>query len=122
MCLLGRGRKKMEDNTGGSSCPGCQKGNNNKLRSWQEEKTVQELVIRLNRIEGQIRGIKRMIEEGVYCDNVLNQIASAQSALNGAARLLLEKHMKTCIKEQLQAGDDEVINELTKTVFRLINK
>ena len=63
-----------------------------------------------------------MIEEGVYCDNVLNQIASAQSALNGAARLLLEKHMKTCIKEQLQAGDDEVINELTKTVFRLINK
>lgn len=112
----------MEDNTGGSSCPGCQKGNNNKLRSWQEEKTVQELVIRLNRIEGQIRGIKRMIEEGVYCDNVLNQIASAQSALNGAARLLLEKHMKTCIKEQLQAGDDEVINELTKTVFRLINK
>jgi DNA-binding FrmR family transcriptional regulator len=63
-----------------------------------------------------------MIEEGVYCDSVLNQIASVQSALNGAARLLLEKHMKTCIKEQLIAGDDEVINELTKTVFRLINK
>ena len=63
-----------------------------------------------------------MIEEGVYCDSVLNQIASVQSALNGAARLLLEKHMKNCIKEQLIAGDDDVINELTKTVFRLINK
>ncbi|OPZ70972.1 MAG: Copper-sensing transcriptional repressor CsoR [Firmicutes bacterium ADurb.Bin456] len=111
----------MKDNTG-ADCPGCQKGNNNKLRGWHEEKTVQELVVRLNRIEGQIRGIKRMIEEGVYCDSVLNQIASAQSALNGAARLLLEKHMKTCIKEQLIAGDDEVINEITRTVFRLIKR
>ncbi len=91
-------------------------------RSWDDEKAAQELSVRLNRIEGQVRGIKKMIEEGVYCDNVLNQIASAQSALNGVAKLLLEKHMKSCIKGQLQAGDDEVIDELTKTVFRLINR
>lgn len=91
-------------------------------RSWDDEKTVQELSGRLNRIEGQVRGIKKMIEEGIYCDNVLNQIASAQSALNGVAKMLLEKHMKSCIKEQLQAGDDQVIDELTKTVFRLINR
>ena len=57
-----------------------------------------------------------MIVEGVYCDNILNQIASAQSALNGVARLLLEKHMKSCIKDQLQAGDDQVIDEITQTV------
>ncbi|NLL20580.1 MAG: metal-sensing transcriptional repressor, partial [Firmicutes bacterium] len=49
-----------------------------------------------------------------------NQIASAKSALNSAAKLLLEKHMKSCIKEQLQAGDDEVIDEITRTVFKLI--
>ncbi|HHU86462.1 MAG: metal-sensitive transcriptional regulator [Pelotomaculaceae bacterium] len=110
------------EHTGRNNCPNCHNGDKYKRRSWQEEKIVRELVIRLNRIEGQVRGIKRMIEEGVYCDSVLNQIASVQSALNGAARLLLEKHMKTCIKEQLIAGDDEVINELTKTVFRLINK
>lgn len=91
-------------------------------RSWDDGKAVQELSGRLNRIEGQVRGIKKMIEEGVYCDNVLNQIASAQSALNGVAKLLLEKHMKSCIKGQLQTGDDEVIEELTQTVFRLINR
>ena len=91
-------------------------------RSWDDEKTIRELSNRLNRIEGQIRGIKKMIVEGVYCDDVLNQIASAQSALNGVARLLLEKHMKSCIKGQLQAGDDQVIDEITQTVFRLINR
>jgi len=91
-------------------------------RSWDDEKTLHELGNRLNRIEGQIRGIKKMIEEGVYCDDILNQIASAQSALNGVARLLLEKHMKHCIKNQLQKGYDEVIEEITKTVFRLINR
>ncbi len=103
-------------------CTNCQSEGKNKSRSWHDEKTVQELTNRLNRIEGQIRGIKRMIEEGVYCDNVLNQIASTQSALNGVTRLLLEKHIKSCIKGQLKAGDDEVIGELMKTIARLINK
>src|SRR5690554_4935394 len=100
----------------------CHNCRNTGKRSWDDEKTLQDLIHRLNRIEGQIRGIKKMIVEGVYCDNVLNQIASAQSALNGVAKLLLEKHMKSCIKEQLQAGGDEVIDEITKTVFKLINR
>jgi len=100
-------------------CLGCQSAGK---RSWDDEKAVRELSNRLNRIEGQIRGIKKMIADGVYCDNVLNQIASAQSALNSVARLLLEKHMKSCIKGQLQAGDDQAIDEITKTVFRLINR
>jgi len=103
-------------------CTNCQSEGKNKRRSWHDEKTVQELSSRLNRIEGQIKGIKRMIEGGVYCDDVLNQIASTQSALNGVARLLLEKHIKSCIKGQLKAGDDEVISELMKTISRLTNK
>lgn len=84
-----------------------------------EEKTIKELVTRLNRIEGQIRGIKGMIEQHVYCDDVLNQIASVQSALDGATKLLLEKHFKVCVKERLSHGDNEVIDEVLKTVFRL---
>ncbi|MCK9223366.1 MAG: metal-sensitive transcriptional regulator [Limnochordia bacterium] len=76
--------------------------------------------MRLNRIEGQIRGIKRMIEKGVYCDDVLVQIASAQSALRSVARLLLEQHMKSCVIEQLQQGDEQVIDELLRTVFKLL--
>jgi len=69
--------------------------------SHHSEKTIRELVNRMSRIEGQIRGIKGMIEKYAYCDDVLNQIASAQSALNGVSKLLLEKHMKSCIREQL---------------------
>ncbi|OPX89185.1 MAG: Copper-sensing transcriptional repressor CsoR [Pelotomaculum sp. PtaB.Bin013] len=103
-------------------CSSCLSANGEKIRSWRDEKTVQELTNRLNRIEGQIRGIKRMIEEGVYCDDILNQISSAQSALNGVAKLLLEKHMRFCIKEQIIAGDDKVIDELMNTIFRMMNK
>jgi len=104
------------------SCSSCQSTDEGRLRSWRDEKTVQELANRLNRIEGQVRGIKRMIEGGVYCDDILNQISSAQSALYGVAKLLLEKHIKFCIKGQLTAGDDIVIDELMNTIFRMINK
>lgn len=89
-------------------------------KSPHDEKTIKELVNRMNRIEGQIRGIKGMIERQVYCDDVLNQIASAQSALDGASRLILEKHLKSCVKEQLQAGDEQVVDEVLKTIFRMI--
>lgn len=91
-----------------------------RCRSWSDEESVKDLTTRLNRIEGQIRGIKRMIEKGVYCDDVLVQIASAQSALRSVARLLLEQHMKSCVIEQLQQGDEQVIDELLRTVFKLL--
>lgn len=97
---------------------GCEK--NCRKRYWRDEKTVKQLAARLNRIEGQVRGIKKMIEEGVYCDDILNQIASVQSAIGGVSRLLLEKHVKFCIKDQLIEGDEEVIAELLKTVSKLI--
>ncbi len=74
----------------------------------------------MNRIEGQIRGVKRLIEEDTYCDDVLNVIASVQSALSGVSSLLLEYHVKSCIVEQLQEGDIEVIDELMKTTRRLM--
>ncbi|CEO89852.1 metal-sensitive transcriptional regulator [Syntrophaceticus schinkii] len=89
-------------------------------KRWQDEQTVKQLVARLNRIEGQVRGIKRMIEEDAYCDDVLNQISSIQSALNGVAKLLLEKHMKSCVKDQLLDGDEQVIDEVLKTIFKMI--
>ncbi len=89
-------------------------------KNQHDDKTIKELVTRMNRIEGQIRGIKGMIERQVYCDDILNQISSAQSALDGASRLLLERHMKSCVKQQLQAGDEKVVDEVLKTIFRMI--
>ncbi|MEA4923754.1 MAG: metal-sensitive transcriptional regulator [Syntrophomonadaceae bacterium] len=103
-------------------CCGCadQKPADGERISHHDEKTIRELVARMNRIEGQVRGIKGMIERHVYCDDILNQMASVQSALHGAAKLLLEKHMRSCVVEQLQAGDDKVIDEVVKTIFKLV--
>ncbi len=89
-------------------------------KSHHDEKTVQGLVGRMNRIEGQVRGIKGMIEKHVYCDDILNQISSAQSALHGVAMLLLEKHMKSCVAEQIEVGDVQVLDEVMKTISKLI--
>ncbi len=91
-----------------------------KHRLWDDEKAVKEILVRLNRIEGQVRGIKRMVEEGAYCDEILNQIASIQSALYGVARLLLEKHVKSCIREQILSGDESAIDEVLATIFRMM--
>jgi DNA-binding FrmR family transcriptional regulator len=98
----------------------CAAHTNNARASHHDEKTIRELVTRMNRIEGQVRGIKGMMEKQVYCDDILNQIASVQAALNGVSRLLLEKHLKSCVCEQLEAGDETVIDEVLKTIFRMM--
>jgi DNA-binding FrmR family transcriptional regulator len=89
-------------------------------KSHHSDKIKNNLVSRLNRIEGQIRGVKGMIERDTYCDDVLNQIAAIQSALNGVSKLLLEGHMKSCVIERIQAGEHEVIDELLTTVHKLM--
>ncbi len=104
-----------------ASCSSCHdEAGDGKRKSHHDEKTIQELVTRMNRIEGQVRGIRGMIERRVYCDDILNQMSSVQSALHGASQLLLEKHMKSCVTEQLQSGDGQVVDELLKTIFKLI--
>jgi DNA-binding FrmR family transcriptional regulator len=92
--------------------------------SIQDERKSQhhdkdKLNARLNRIEGQIRGVKGLIERDVYCDDVLNQIAAVQSALNSVGKMLLESHLKSCIVNRIQSGDLQVINELLITVNKL---
>ncbi|MCQ4087496.1 metal-sensitive transcriptional regulator [Saccharibacillus sp. JS10] len=89
-------------------------------KSHHSEAAKNNLISRLNRVEGQIRGIKGMIEKDTYCDDVLNQIAAAQSALNSVGRLLLEGHMKSCVVERIEAGETEVIDELLITVNKLL--
>lgn len=75
---------------------------------------------RLNRIEGQVRGISRMIENNVYCDDVLHQISAVQSALNACGRELLAAHLRSCVVEQIKAGDEKVVDELLKTLSKLM--
>lgn len=85
-------------------------------RSAQIEKN---LITRLNRIEGQVKGIRAMIERGVYCDDILIQIGAAQAAMSSVAKILLESHMHSCVKERLREGDEAVIDEVMKTIGRL---
>jgi CsoR family transcriptional regulator, copper-sensing transcriptional repressor len=84
------------------------------------EEFKKDMKNRLNRIEGQIRGINRMIQQDVYCDNILNQMAAIQSALVSAGEVLLEAHIKSCIVEQIQNGEVEAVDELMKTIRKLI--
>ncbi|WP_289141843.1 metal-sensitive transcriptional regulator [uncultured Brevibacillus sp.] len=86
----------------------------------RSDKIKSNLVSRLNRVEGQIRGIRGMVEKDVYCDDILNQIAAVQSALNAVGKILLEGHMKSCVMERIQQGDSEVIDELLKTMNKLM--
>ncbi|WP_045519389.1 metal-sensitive transcriptional regulator [Neobacillus niacini] len=98
----------------------CSHSNNRK--SHHSDKTKQNLVSRLNRIEGQIRGIKGLIEKDTYCDDVITQISACQSALNSVAKILLEGHLKSCVVERIQEGDLEVLDEVLVTVQRLMKK
>lgn len=89
-------------------------------KSNHSEKLKKDLVTRLNRIEGQIRGVKGMIERDTYCDDVLHQLAAVQSALHSVGRLLLENHMKSCVRERIENGDDAVIDEVLLTIKKLL--
>ncbi|WP_276352160.1 metal-sensitive transcriptional regulator [Cohnella caldifontis] len=89
-------------------------------KSHHSDKVKSNLICRLNRIEGQVRGLKGLIEKDTYCDDVLNQIAAVQSALNGVGKLLLEHHMNSCVIERIQEGDREVVKELMITMNKLI--
>lgn len=91
-------------------------------KSHHSDKVKNNLVSRLNRIEGQIRGIKGLIEKDTYCDDVITQISATQSALNSVARILLEGHMKSCVLERIQEGDTDVLDEVLVTFQKLMKK
>lgn len=107
----------VEDcNLDGAACyEGC-----SHRTSDRSQKAKASLISRLNRIEGQVRGIKGMIDKDVYCDDVLNQIAAVQSAMKSVSRLLLEGHMKSCLVKRIQSGEPEVIDELIKTIEKMM--
>ena len=87
------------------------------------ERTPEEyrsLVHRLNRIEGQVRGIRGMLEKDAYCPDILAQAAAANAALNAFSRELLAQHIRTCVARDIREGKDEIIDELMDTLRRLM--
>ena len=79
----------------------------------------EKMINRMKRIEGQIRGISRMIEDDVYCDDILHQFMAVESAINGVKTTLLEAHMRSCVVNQIQDGQIEVIDELMTTIRKM---
>ena len=84
------------------------------------EAEYKSLVHRLNRIEGQIRGIKGMVERDAYCTDILVQVAAVNAALNSFNRVLLTNHLHTCVAENVRAGNDEVLDELAGVLQKLM--
>ncbi|MEH7226182.1 metal-sensitive transcriptional regulator [Bacillus sp. JJ1566] len=91
-------------------------------KSHHSNRVKKNLITRLNRIEGQVRGIKGLIEKDTYCDDVITQISATQSALNSVAKILLEGHFKGCVVDRLQEGDMEVLDEVIITIQKLMKK
>ena len=95
----------------------CCHGKKTKQRSEDEYK---KLINRLNRIEGQIRGIKGMGEKSAYCPDILIQVAAANAALNAFTKELLANHIKTCVANDIREGNDETIDELVSVLQKLM--
>lgn len=88
-----------------------------KARSEEEYK---KLIHRLNRIEGQIRGIRGMVENSAYCTDILIQVSAVNAALNAFNKELLANHIRTCVADDVREGKDETIDELVNTLQKLM--
>ena len=108
--------EKKEDAAVQESCC-CQCSHKTKERS---EKEYRDLMNRLKRIEGQVRGIQGMLEKDAYCTDILVQVAAVNAALNSFNRVLLTNHLHTCVAENVRAGNDEVLDELAGVLQKLM--
>ena len=108
--------EKKEDAAVQESCC-CQCSHKTKERS---EKGYRDLMNRLKRIEGQVRGIQGMLEKDAYCTDILVQVAAVNAALNSFNRVLLTNHLHTCVAENVRAGNDEVLDELAGVLQKLM--
>lgn len=98
-----------------TSCPTCAE-----RTKHREQNEYKALITRLNKIEGQIRGIKRMVEEERYCIDIINQAAAVNAAINSFNKELLSAHIKSCVVEDVQAGNSKMVDELCSTLHKLM--
>ena len=91
--------------------------NRKKIRDENENR---DLMNRLKRIEGQVRGLQRMLDEGAYCPEILTQASAVNSALNSFCRVLLTSHLRTCVTEDILAGREDTVDELMGVLQKLM--
>ena len=86
----------------------------------RDEDELRGLTNRLSRIEGQVRGVKKMLEDDAYCTDVLTQVSAIQAALNAFNKELLANHIKSCVVEDIRAGNIDVVDDLVCTLQKLM--
>ena len=101
------------------SCCTCGNDSTHKTKE-RTDKEYKDLVHRLNRIEGQVRGVRNMLDKNSYCTDILTQVAAINAALNSFSKVLLANHIRTCVADDIRAGNDEVIDELVATLQKLM--
>lgn len=113
------------------ACPDCQTQEEQKnveiipdcCRHKDKERSAKEykdLCNRLSRIEGQVRGIRKMLDQNVYCMDIITQVSAVNAALNGFNKVLLANHIRTCVADDIRAGGDEKVEELVKVLPKLM--
>jgi len=98
-----------------TECPCC-----SGKHKEREDNELKDLMNRLKRIEGQVRGVEGMLENNAYCTDILIQVSAISSALNSFNKELLSNHMKTCVADNIRNGNDDVIDELLCTLKKLM--
>ncbi|MCJ7835711.1 metal-sensing transcriptional repressor [Cuneatibacter sp. NSJ-177] len=89
-------------------------------KKHREDDEYKDLIHRLNRMEGQIRGIRSMVEDERYCVDILTQVSAVKSALDAFSRVLLNNHIKSCVVEDIQSGREEAVDELCQVIQKLM--
>lgn len=89
-------------------------------KKHREPAELNALQNRLRRIEGQVRGLQKMLDEDAYCTDVLTQVTAVQAALNAFNRSLLSSHIRSCVVNDIRAGNDEAVNDLVQTMAKLM--
>ena len=92
----------------------------NNMTKHRDDKELRSLMNRLSRIEGQVRGVKKMLEDEAYCTDILTQVTAIQAALNAFNKELLANHIKSCVVEDIRKGNDEVVDDLVLTLQKLM--
>ena len=105
----------VHEDEAAESCPEC----TGKSRTRSEEEMTR-LTHRLNRIEGQVKGVKAMLLSDAYCTDILIQVSAVRSALNSFAKEIIGQHIRTCVAQGIKEGRDEVVDELVAVVQRLM--
>ena len=105
----------LQKETATAGCPCC-----SERKKKRDEKEYKDLINRLSRIEGQVRGIKRMLEDDCYCIDIMRQVSATTSALNSFNRIMMSNHLRSCVVNDLKEGNEETIEEVLEALQKMM--